>query len=368
MGCGSITGVNPDSEQALSFATSTITQVISHANGAYSTALGLLGVIAGIVNMGDINTNINVGEPGTLPDVSQYLGSIPTPPNLGDIPNPPAISYDFNESAYTSNLGDLLNVTFYNEINNGSTGLTVIVENDIYLRESERDLQELADTKSRIASMWAETNSPLPDAVLYALQTYADIKYQNMKSDKSRDIRIESMKRADDNAKFVKDLAMKYESVIRDYMGKYWDRQIKRASDIMNYGILVYDALLKWKLALVELYKGQAQAYEAQAHAVAAIAGVQIAEYQAQVQYIIGVANIQMEGIKAQVELLKGQVQAAIAASDAIGRVASSLASGSLSAINAGIGINYTGHESKSLTGNMSNTCTETYPHEESPA
>lgn len=368
MGCEGIEGivpVNPNSQAALIFADSTIKEVFRRAGEAYDVALELLNNISTLVNIGTVNTTIAVERPGTLPDVSHYLKEIPTPPDLGDIPKPPVIVYDYNESLYTSNLGDLLTITLYNEINNGSTGLTAAVENDMYNRESERDLQELADTKARIASMWAETNSPLPDMCLHALQAYADIKYQNAKSDKSKDIRIESFKRADDNARFVKDLAMKFESVIRDYMGKYWDRQIKRASDIMNYGILAYDALLRWKLALVELYKGQAQAYEAQAKAVGAIAGVQIAEYEAITKYIISVANIQMEGIKAQVELLKGKVQAALGASDAIGKVASTLAAGFASAVNAGASIQYQGSDSKNLHGNISKTCTDIFNHEE---
>lgn len=362
--CVGISGINPNSSAALGFAGTAIIEVWNLANDAYTKAKGLIDQIAAVVDLGSVDTTITTDQPGELPDVSEYLTDIPTPPDLSDIPDPPTLSYDYNESPYISDLGDALNNALLYEIQNGSTGLTATVENDMYNRESERDLQELADTKMRIAADWAESNSPLVDDVLYAQLTRADIEYQNRYSDKSRDVRIESFKRADDNAKFVKNLAMQYESVIRQYMGNYWERQLKKASEILHYAEVVYDLLIKGKLARVELYKAQAQAYEAQAKAIAAIAGVQIASYEALVKWITAQADIQMKGIEAQIELLKAKVQAAIAAADSIGKVASTLAAGALSALHAGVTVGYDGKESISTSGDVKVQCTDWYQHE----
>ncbi len=353
------------SQDAMRFAENTITDVQELAAIAFADAIALLNAIAALAETDmDIDTDVTIDEI-SLPDVSMYLGPLPVPPDLGDMPDMPPITYDYNETLYTSALGDMLTQVLLNELTNGSTGLTAVVESDIWNRESERDQQANADAKAKIASMWAEGNSPLPDACLYALQAWADIRYQDTRLDKSRDVRIESFKRADDNARFVKDLSMKYEDVIRTYMGKYWDRQLKKASDVMNYGVLVYEALIRWKLALVELYKGQAQAFEANAHAVAAIAGVQVAIYDAHVRYAIAKANVVVEGIKAQIEILRGKIQNAIAASNGIASVASHLAAGAMSAIHAGASVNYEGHDSNSATSTVSTECSDRYTHSE---
>jgi hypothetical protein len=346
------------------FAESTITSVQELAGDAFSTAIDLLNMIAGLANTGmDIDTDISLNRP-VRPGIITYLGELPQRPDLGDMPDMPPIVYDFTESLYTSNLGDKLTEVLLAELTNGSTGLTAVVESDIWNRESERDQQANADAKLKIAAMWAEGNSPLPDACLYALQAWADIRYQDTRLDKSRDVRIESFKRADDNAKFVKDLSMKYESVIREYMGKYWDRQLKKASDIMNYGVLVYDALIKWKLALVELYKGDAQIYEATAHGVAAINGSQTGLYDADTRLEIGVAGAIAEGIKAKVEILKGKIQNVMAASNGIASVASHLAAGAMSAIHAGAQVHYEGRDSNSAQSEVSTSCSDRYNHE----
>lgn len=331
---------------ALGEVESTITFVKTLANDAYSTAQVLLERITAVVDIGDVNTSVELADI-TLPDISSSLGTLPTAPDLGDLPVQPPLVFDFNESAYTSTLGDLLDAALRDELENGSTGLTATIENDIYNREDERDLQALADAKARMASLWAATNSPVPDACLYALQTYADVQYQNRKSDKSRDVRIESFKRADDNARFVKELSARYEGVIREYTGKYWERQLQKSKEVLNYGIQVYEALIKWKTALIDLYKGQAQAYEAQVKGVAALADVQVAIYDAHTRKEVAAANVAIESIRSQIELLRGKVQAVISAAGSIGQVASHLASGALSALHAGATVDYRGSESE---------------------
>ena len=62
---------------------------------------------------------------------------LPSAPAMPVIPNLPFItpSLSFEEDVYTSNLDDLLKSNLYNEIYNGSTGLSAQTEADMYARE-----------------------------------------------------------------------------------------------------------------------------------------------------------------------------------------------------------------------------------------
>ena len=355
---------------ALYHVTDTIDTVTAFARDAFNTATELLERIDDIVDIGAVNTDVEM-EDIELPNISSYLGEIPIRPDLGDLPEQPPLVFDFSESPYTSNLGDLLDPALRRELTSGSTGLTATVEDDIYARASERDLQALEDEKARLAAIWAETNAPMPDACLYALQAFADRKYTNTLSDKARDVRIESFKRAEDNARFVKELSQRYETVIREYTGRYWERQLGKAQSVLDYGVKVYDALIRWKGALIELYKGEAQAYEAQARGVAAIAGVQVAIYDSHTRHEVARAGVIIEGIKAQIALLTGKVNASINAAGNIGQVAAHLASGALSALHAGASVSYGGTESTSDRTTESNSVgyneTHRYTYEERP-
>ena len=347
---------------ALSAANSIVGSAISMANIALGNATGLMNAIAGIVN----GITLGVETVSVAAVSSNIFANLPTPPiapDMGDIGDPPTVIYDYNESLYTSALGDKLNEVLLYELTNGSTGLTAAVEDAIYDRESERDLQELYDTKTRIAANWAETNSPLPDSVLYANMAWADLKYQVAKSDKDRDVRIESFKRADDNARFVKDLTMKVENTIRDYTSKYWDRQLQKAKDVLTYAYTAYELLIKWKLGLVELYKGESQAYAAQAQGIAAIAGVEVEEFKGRVQLAIGQADVDVKVLEVGIQQLNGKVQASVAAISGISHAASTYVAGALSAIHAGATIGFDGREELGGHTQVSRSCQDQYNH-----
>jgi len=363
--CGATTPVvSQASTLALGAAHSIINNVQGLAATAFATAIQALNQIQSAIEVGDVNTDVTLTGI-TLPDLSMYLPEMPTKPDLGDIPETPPINFEYNETEYISALGTKLDEVLLEELANGSTGLTTAVESDIYSRESERDIQELSDAKAREATKWARNNAILPEACLYGRQNFLEVKYLQSKLDKSRDVRIESFKRADDNAKFVKDLSMKYENVIRDYIGKQWQRKLEAAKAVVDYGVAVYRALLDWKLALVELYKGEAQAYEAAVRGVAALAGVEVAIFDANTKYEVAKAEVKIKGIEAAIELLKSKVAAAVSAANGIATVASHLASGALSAVNASAQVGYHGQDSSSQTKSSNVTCSDNYTHEE---
>lgn len=363
--CGAeVPVVSQASTFALGTATSIIHSVQALGGQAFAVAIQALNQIQEAIDIGSINTDVTLNGVA-LPNLSMYLPDMPVKPDLGDIPETPPINFDYNETEYTSSLGDKLNEVLFDELNNGSTGLTTAVETDIYARESERDIQALSDAKAREATKWARNNAILPEACFYGRQNYLEVTYFNSRLDKSRDVRIESFKRADDNAKFVKDLAMKYENVIRDYVGKQWQRKLDAAKAVVDYGMIVYRALLDWKLALVELYKGEAQAYEAAVRGVAAVASVEVAIFDANTRYEVAKAEVKIKGIEATIELLKSKVAAAVSAANGIATVASHLASGALSAVNASAQVGYHGQDSSSQTKSSNVSCSDNYTHEE---
>jgi hypothetical protein len=260
------------------------------------------------ISLGVIDTNVVVGEP-VKPDVIFVLPPVPSLPTMNAVPEPD-FTFGFAEAVYTSELGDALYQACLNELRNGSTGLTASVESDIYSRESERDTLELQRTKDKIANIWAESGMSLPDGVLVSAINAVELDYQNKYGDKSRDVRIESFKRADDNAKFVKDLSMKYESILRDYMGKYWDRQLKAATDVLTYTEVIYDSLLKYQAIFIERYKAEVEGFKAIIEGQAAMADAEAKIYTAEVNYEIGKAEVDVKSIGAEVDVQKTQLAA----------------------------------------------------------
>jgi len=338
------------------------------AQNAYTEAVSTLGSISTIVSsaMGNIDTNINCSGGDYEGDsITGLLGPVPTPPDLGDLTPPDPIDTEYNETLpQLTNLGTLVFNTLYDEIVNGSTGLTQSVMDDMYSWEEEKDLQDLQDTKDREATDWARNGSILPDSCLYSIQAWADVTYQNKKAMKSRDIRIESFKMAFENAKFNKDLAVKLEDIIFKYLGDYWNRRIEYVTGIWKYGYIAYDYLLKWKMALVELYKAEAEGYGAMARIAQAEATVSAAELDARSRYDVACIQAQADTIKAEIEKLRAQAQLGSDAISGISRVGAALASGAMSAINTGANMSYDGRtEEQSSIINYA-SCNENYSGE----
>lgn len=241
------------------------------------------------------------------PDVSFVLPVVPDLPPLDDIPKP-EFTFSYNEPFYTSELGSYLYNMLLSELQNGSTGLTATVESDIYSRESERDSLELQNTKDKIANIWAESGLSLPDGVLVSALAAAELDYQNKYSDKSRDVRIESFKRADDNAKFVKDLTVKYEQILMGYMAEYWARQLDAAKAVITYMAALYDAILKYHTIFNERYKAQVEGYKATIDGQSSELEAKAKVYLGEIQYVSAKADTEIKSISMDLEVQKNKI------------------------------------------------------------
>ena len=336
----------PNTDKAATMVGGYIDTVIMHADDAYLKAMELLNSLGQYAQFDVIDTDTGWTELSP-PAIRYDIGTPPVKPTLGTIPSPP-INFDYIESPYVSTLLDALKAKLLNDILNGGTGLSLAVENEIYARESERDVRGLSDTIDRIATRWSESGFSLPNGILTAMTSWADIEYQNKYSDKSRKIAEDSFKTAVDNTRFTIEQSGRLEDVLMRFNSESNKNKIMAAQAILEAGISIFDALIKEKLANVDLYKAEAQAYEANAKAIGAIAAVDVAIFDAQVGYNKARSDVAVKEIEMQIKQLEVQLQVTSDISRGVADVASRLAAGAMSAVNAGASLGYSGSDSNS--------------------
>jgi hypothetical protein len=320
-----------------------IDKVWGNAKNAYATALALLNSLYSLAKVNQVPVTVDWVDI-TPPQVPNLLPGLPVAPTLDDIPSPP-VNFSYSPDPYVSNLLEQLRAKLLSDLIAGGTGLTPEVEADIYARESERDLREHNDAIDRIASRWSEAGFYLPDGILNATLGWSEIEFENRKSDKSRQIAVESLKIAIDQSNKRIDQSISLETILMTYNTEDNKLRLEAAKSILEAGIQIFDALIKEKLAKVELFKAEAEAYKAEVDAVAAIAGVEVAVYNAETQYNIGKATVAEKQIELQIEQLRLQLTVETMISEGIVRVASTLAAGAMSAINAGAHVGFQGSE-----------------------
>ena len=320
------------------------------AQDAYSTAIGILNGLAAFTGFDPIDTDVD-WDAIEIPIRSWDLGPLPTKPVLDPLDDPP-ISFEYTETPYVSSLLNALKSKLLYDILNFGTGLSESVENAMYDREKERDQRALSDTVDRIATRWSESGFTLPDGILTAMTSMADVEYQNKLSDKSRKIEEDSFKIAMDHQHFILTTSSSLEDVLMKMNGETNKNKILAATAILEAGIKIFEAQVKEQLSKVELYKAEAQAYEANANAIGAIAKADSAIIEARIAYNSARANVALKQIEMQIKQLEVQLGITSSIAKAIADVASRLAAGALSAINAGVSMGYSGtdHNSANLS------------------
>jgi hypothetical protein len=320
-----------------------------HADDAYAKAMTLLNSLGQFATFTPINTDTGWTDVA-LPAVSTInLGALPTKPTLDEIGDP-AINFEYTEDPYVSTLLTELKAKLLKDLQDGGIGLSSAVENEIYDREEERDIRQLSDEIDRISTRWSESGFSMPDGILTAMTSWANIEYQNKKSDKSRKIAEDSEKLAIDNIHFTIEKSTTLEQVLMQYNASSNKNKIDAATAIMEAGIKVFEANVNKVLADVDLYKAEAQAYEANAKALGAVAEVDIALYDAQTKYNVAKSDIAVKQIDLQIKQLEVQLNITNDIARATADVASRLAAGAMSAVNASASIGWSGSDSNSVS------------------
>jgi hypothetical protein len=329
--------------------TSYIDSVVAHADATYADAIRLLNTMGQFATFTPIDTSTGWTDV-SLPAINTYdLGALPVKPTLDNIDDP-AINFTYTEDPYVSSLLTALKAKLLSDINLGGIGLSSAVENEIYDREEERDVRQLSDEIDRISTRWSESGFSMPDGVLTAMTSWANIEYQNKKSDKSRKIAEDSEKLGIENIHFTIEQSTKLEDVLMRYNAASNKNKIDAATAIMEAGIKIFEAQVRKNLADVDLYKAEAQAYEANANALGAIAKVDVSLYEAQTNYNVARSNILVKEIDLQIKQLEVQLNITNDIAKATADVASRLAAGSMSAVNASASIGWSGSDSNSFS------------------
>ncbi len=110
---------------------------------------------------------------------------------------------ELTPTPYVSVLMEALRAKLYNDLTQGVSGIEPAIEDAIWRREEERALQSLEDSLDRKASLWSEIGWDLPDGMLGAMLQEEQLTYLNSRLTTSRDVAIKSAELALQNAHFV---------------------------------------------------------------------------------------------------------------------------------------------------------------------
>ena len=100
------------------------------------------------------------------------------------------------------------------DLTNGVTGIDPAKENDIWYRDQEREAIMVNEAKEKIAAEWSKRCFDLPDGVLVAQLTQAEIDYRNKFLDRSRDIAIKQADLAFQNTQFIKKTILEMNQIL----------------------------------------------------------------------------------------------------------------------------------------------------------
>jgi hypothetical protein len=243
--------------------------------------------------------------------------------------------------------------TLQYELNNGVTGLASWVEKDIWQRDKERERINVDEAKEKIAAEWSTRCFDLPDGVLVAQQSWAEIDYRNKFLDRSRDIVIKQMELAFQNTQFVKTKILDMNKILIDALVEGNKTAIlKFSADVESYKTQITAAISQVDEA-IKGYTAAGEVYKATADAQAAIANVDVKA--ADVAITATISQMQLFLKQAEIYLERSRAMATIkvSASEAGGRIAAQLAAGAMAGISvqahistqAGVSESYAGQE-----------------------
>ena len=279
----------------------------------------------------------NPGDVPIEPDTEIFLPAYPVEPLIQAI-------------ALVTNIQSALTY----DLNNGVTGIDPAKENDIWMRDQERERLNVNEAKEKIVAEWVTRCFDLPDGVLVAQLTHAEIDYRNKFVDRSRDIAIKQADLAFQNTQFVKKTILEMNQLLINALVEGNKVSImKFSADIESYksqitaAIATVDEAIKGYTASGEVYKATADAQAAIANVDVKAADVAITATISQMQLFLKQAEIYLERAKAMAQIK-------VAAADAGGRIAAQLAAGAMAGISVQAHISAQSQASTSTSGQKS--------------
>jgi len=339
----------------------------------------------------DITINAITNTPPTV-DTTQLEITMPSDPAepvlvddetvLSDLPAyPVSNTSDVNPggNTYVSSLLTSLKTKLYDDLVQGSNGITQSVEDAIFIRDEERALQVLEDGLDRKASLWAEVGWDLPDGMLCAMIQEEQLAYTNSRLTTSRDILIKSFELALNNAHFVIQQGIAYEAMIIRWTNWVAQRVYEASVAVINKELSKFKEdvnvvnsertsifefaknRMQYNIGKIQLYTSQIGAFTAKLQsedvrigAYAKAKAVESDVFRATSEWLIGKAGLDEKLLDIRLRQSLGNIdllikdkdirlrnqealnQLRVQALDALGRIAAQLVAGAWSSVSAG--------------------------------
>ena len=294
----------------------------------------------GEISLGD--TSVSLTVPTLDVPLTDIDTSIPVPPTLiSPVPDisTDALSFNYQEDIYVSNLLNKLIDTLLNGLLYAGTGLKADVENEMLAYESELDAMvnqtALSDASARCSG------TGLPDEFLNANLSMISVNYENTKMDKGRQIAEIYEKLSIDNMRFMIGEAGKLESLLMEYASRRWDRKFLVAKGLVDaIGMALSIAVSKYMII--------SGGNDARASVYAAQVGAQASSAKGQEEVKGAVLRVQadiaqMQGRIAQIlsGLVEREANARMEITKMAGNAAANMAAGAMTGAHASAGISY---------------------------
>ena len=293
-----------------------------------------------------ISYEFNPGDPPVEPSTEIYLPVFPVDPVLQTI----ALITD-------------IQTKLQYDLTNGVTGIDPAKESDIWYRDQERETLMLNETKEKISAEWSKRCFDLPDGVLVAQLTQAEIDYRNKYLDRSREIAVKQAELAFQNTQFVKKTILDMNQLLitaviegnRTTISKY-------GADLEAYKTQVQAAISKVDEA-IKAYEAAGSVFRAKAEAQASIAGVDIKAAEVNINATISQMQLFLKQAEIYIERSKAMSQIRVTAAEAGGRIAAQLAAGAMAGVSVQAHISAQTGVNKSYQGQESTQETWTHPN-----
>jgi len=144
------------------------------------------------------------------------------------------------------------------------TALGGLVEEGIWLRQTERNEIVLNDVIDDIIATWSSRGYDLPNGSLQASINEQVEKFGWGRVDVSRDVTFKQADMADANRKFGITSAIQMEQMLIIHSDNIANRALESSKAVVELGIAIYKAHVDYYNSQLELFKTQAQVYESQ--------------------------------------------------------------------------------------------------------
>ena len=164
----------------------------------------------------------------------------------------------FNEQEYLSTLLDDVKAWLLAGVSTGGTGLGATVEQEIWDRQSERDLQTYRDAVDRKISEWSSRGFTMPNDVIDARLEELDDKFRMTDLDKSREVAIKQAELAQTNTHFIITNSLTLEGMTLGHHENIMNRALDAAKAVVSAGVEILNAQIRRYNANLDAYKTRA--------------------------------------------------------------------------------------------------------------